>query len=170
MTPEVYAEPALVAPSAGRDSGVRWRPPRRTLTTRVLSLAGFAGLLWGLAQAGSTAYRLLTDSFVAPLILSKDSDLAVQSKLSLGRLLAEKYAMQVRMGADQASVEASEEAIRRLEQVKATTATALEYSMAITQRQTNVGLRDQEALEAQERVIGQMITAQEALVAQLREH
>jgi hypothetical protein len=136
----------------------------------VLSLAGFAGLLWGLAQAGSVAYRWLTDSFVAPLILSKDSDLAVQSKLSLSRLLAEKYAMMVRMGADLASVEASEQAITRLEQVKATTATALEWSLAITRRQTDVGLRDQEALEAQERVIGQMITAQEALVAQLREH
>jgi len=171
VIPDAYVEPVLVPPSsAGRDSGWRLRRPKRTLTTRVLSLAGFAGLVWALVQSADITYRLLTDSFVAPLILSKDSDLAVQSKLSLGRLLAEKYAMQVRMGADEAAVAASEEAIARLEQVKATTATALEWSVAITQRQSDVGVRDQEALEAQERVIEQMISKQEALVAQLREH
>lgn len=166
MNPEAYARTVPVETET-RDSGLQFHPPRRAFVTRVVSLLGLVGLLLCMAKGAILVYLLLTDSFVAPLILSKDSDLAVQSMLSLSRLMAERHTMTVRMGADLAAVDASEQAISRLEEVKVNTATALQWSLAMTKRQADVGARDLEALDEQHQVIAQMISEQGAVV---REH
>src|SRR4051812_48462205 len=167
VNPDVYADRIEVASQDARGAGSHVGRTRSRLLARILALSGLGLLLLGFGEGGLVAYRLVTDSFVAPLILSKDSDTVVQSKLSLSRLLAERQAIFVRMKGDQASISASEQAVQRLEGVKSSASRALDWTLTIAEEQTNLGARDLSTIEAQEAVIDRMIKDQEALVAQL---
>jgi len=151
-------------------SGARGRRRKNELVTQALSLGGLCALLGSLAYGGLVAYRLITDAFVAPLILSKDSDTVVQSKLNLSRLLAERQALSVRMQEDQASISASEQAVQRLEGIKASASKALDWTLTMVQQQSTLGSRDLLALATQRELIGTMIADQEALVSQFEDH
>src|SRR5262245_31962053 len=89
VIPDLYVGPDAVeaaAPASGekpRPSGMRLRREHGSLLTRLASVGMLGGVLWGFSNAGVAAYRLATDAFVAPLILSQNSDEVVQSKLSL---------------------------------------------------------------------------------------
>ena len=175
MIPDLYldSDATEATPASGekpRPSGMRLRPERGSLLTRLASMGMLGGVLWGFSQAGVACYRLATDAFVAPLILSQNSDEVVQSKLSLSRLLAERESIHVRLRENEMAVQASERAIQRLEQVRASASQALDWSVAITAQQTDLGERDLSTLGAQQQVIQNMLAKQEALVDELREH
>jgi uncharacterized protein with PIN domain len=148
---------------------MRLRRERGSLLTRLASMGMLGGVLWSFSNVGLAAYRAATDAFVSPLILSQNSDEVVQSKLSLSHLLAERDAIQVRIRENEMSVQASEQAILRLEQVRTSAAKALDWSVAITAQQTDLGERDLSTLGAQQQVLEAMLSKQEALVAELRE-
>jgi hypothetical protein len=167
VNPDVYADRIEVAAPDASGAGSPARRTKGRLLARIFALGGLGLLLLGFGEGGLVAYRLVTDSFVAPLILSKDSDTVVQSKLSLSRLLAERQAISVRMQGDQASISASEQAVQRLEGIKSSASKALDWTLTIAEEQTSLGARDLSALEAQETVITRMIKDQEALVSQL---
>lgn len=137
---------------------------------RVLSLLGLAATAFGIGYTGIVVYRLLSDSFVAPIILSRDSDLVIQSKLSLSRLLAEREAIVARMTSDATSVEAGEKASVRLRELRMAAEKGLDWALAITSQQSRVGARDSETLAAQKSVLEKMIADQELVVAERREH
>jgi hypothetical protein len=144
--------------------------PMGALAMRVLSLLGLAGTLLGVAYVGNVIYRLLTDSFVAPIILSRDSDMVIQSKLNLSRLLAERDALVGRIAENDAAIEASERAVERLKELRSAAERTLEWSVALTGQQSRIGARDAETLAAQRAVISKMIEDQERVVAELHAH
>ncbi len=138
--------------------------------TRLLSLLALCGTLVGVGYAGLTAYRLMTDSFIAPIILSKDSDVVVQSKLSLSRVLAERHTLVSRIEDNQSTIEASEKAIARLNEVKTLAERSLDWTVAITSKQAAVSGRDLAALDGQKAVIQQMIEHEQTTVAEMKEY
>jgi hypothetical protein len=69
----------LVHPT--RLSGVR---------VKVFAFEALASLAPGVSYAGHQAYRAATDSFVAPIILSPDSDVVLEGKLQEIRIAAER--------------------------------------------------------------------------------
>jgi hypothetical protein len=176
VIPELYVAPdpaGAAEPSSGqqaRPSEMRLRRERGSLLTRLASAGMLGGVLWGVSNVGLAAYRVATDAFVSPLILSQNSDEVVQSKLSLSHLLAERDSISVRVRENEMAVQASEQAIQRLEQVRSRASQALDWSVAITAQQTDLGERDLSTLGAQQQVLQDMLAGQEELVGELREH
>lgn len=127
---------------------------------RLLSLLTLCAFLAGFACAGRAAYHLATDSFVAPIILSPDSDLVIQSKLSLNRLLAERSTIQVRIEENAAAAEAAREGLDRLEDLRRVSSRALEWSATISSTQATVGETDMQALSQKEAMLDEMIERQ----------
>ena len=66
-------------------------PAKRTFFgTRIISTVALCGTVCGLGYVAETVYHIATDSFVVPVVLSPDSDLVIQSKLSRATLLSER--------------------------------------------------------------------------------
>jgi hypothetical protein len=113
-------------------------------------------------------YHLSTDGFVAPIILSPDSDMVIQSKLSMGQLQAEKHRiMSAKEGID-AELEAGEKAIAELKALHAASTRALDYTSEITQQQAAAGSQDRLALVSQRAMFERMIADEESLTARMK--
>ena len=90
------------------------RRPRHFFRTRLLSLVSLAAVAILLVRGAWAVHLALTDSFVAPLILSPGSDLVLQAKLSLNRLVSERQRLVARLQADKEAVSAADRAIALL--------------------------------------------------------
>ena len=155
----VPQEPAVE--TAGPVSGLHLRQPNTGIFPRLVSLVMLIAVVAGFGYAGLTGYRLATDSFVAPIILSPDSDIVIQNKLSLSRILAERTAIELRIEDNNAGVEAAAQAIEQLKDLKRASTRALDWSTATSARQASAGETDLEALSKKERVLADMIERQE---------
>jgi hypothetical protein len=136
--------------------------------TRLFSAFALALTMGGLAWVGENAYRIATDSFVAPIVLTPDSDLVIQSKLSLGQLVAERIRVQARRDQIDATVTAADEAIDELRALRRESEKALEWSKTISARQISVGALDLRALERQQSVTTHMIAQQRERLLQMK--
>jgi len=135
---------------------------------RLLSRLMLCAVVAGFGYAGSAAYRLATDSFVAPIIFSPDSDVVIQNKLSLSRLLAERSTIQLRIDENHAGAAAASQAIDRLEELKRASSRALDWSTAISARQASAGEADLQALSKQGAVLAEMIGRQEQYAREMQ--
>jgi hypothetical protein len=142
--------------------------PRARVMARLFSLVALGAVVWGFAYAGTVAYHVLCDSFVAPIILSPDSDLVLQSKVNLGRVIAERQSVAARLEQNHAAIAAAEAATDRLENLRAEASRALEWSRTLTDSQTSVGASELDGLGQQKVEVDQMTAKQEAYVAELR--
>jgi hypothetical protein len=59
---------------------------RGAVRVRIFSLTALAMFVGGIAYVGHLGYRAGTDSFVAPIILSPDSDIVLNSKLQASQV------------------------------------------------------------------------------------
>jgi hypothetical protein len=84
------------------------------LRTRLLALATLVAIVSLVTFVGHEAYRALTDSFVAPIILSPDNELVVQNKLKAGSLHAERTKALAERNALLGEIDAGEQAAARL--------------------------------------------------------
>lgn len=155
------------APSPGVPV-VTIRASRAGVGTRFLSLVALSGVISGFAYGGSEAYHALRDSFVAPIILSPDNDLVIQSKLSLSRVTAERQTIAARMEQDRGATLAAEAAVRRLESLRTQASRALEWSRAVADGQASLGESELGRVADQKVEVERMIAKQEAYVAELQ--
>jgi hypothetical protein len=132
--------------------------------TRVLAGLALAGLLGGLGYVGVTAYHAINDSFVAPIILSPDNDLVIQSKLSLSRLEAERRTIEARIEENEAGADAAQASVERLEDFQGSAARALDWSMEVTAKQERLGERDLQRIAEQEALVDGMTVHQKEVV------
>jgi len=114
---------AHVQSEKARASSTALPEQKRSPVTRIFSLAALAAVLALGSLAASATYRAFTDSYVAPLTLSPDSDVVVQNKLNLSRLESEHQRLQARLDEDSASIEASQRSVRVLRGLQATSST-----------------------------------------------
>jgi hypothetical protein len=96
--------------------------PRRSPLTRLFSLAALAAVAVLGSLAVSATYRAFTDSYVAPMTISPDSDVVVQNKLNLSRLESERQRLQARVDEDAAAIEAAQRSVRLLKGLQAASA------------------------------------------------
>ncbi len=137
-------------------------------TTRVFSLVALGGVLSGIGYVGNTAYHVATDGFVAPIVLSPDSDLVIQSKLSMSQLMAEKMRITTKREEIDAELQAADAAIEQLKALQAIATKALDWTSAVTARQASGGARELRALANQKEVLSAMVAHQEAFVGQMK--
>jgi hypothetical protein len=82
--------------------------------TRLLALATLVAFVSLVTFLGHEVYRALTDSFIAPIILSPDNELVLQNKLKAGTLLAERTTALAERNTLAGEIEAGEQAAARL--------------------------------------------------------
>jgi hypothetical protein len=160
MTPEGGA---LTANGALEGGGEQLDLSAR-LRARVFAGVALSGLLVGLVYAGVTAFHAINDSFVAPIILSPDNDLVIQSKLSLSRLLAERRAIEARIEENEAGAGAAEASVARLEASQDSAARALDWQLEVTAEQERLGKRELRRIAKQDALLDGMTAHQEDVV------
>jgi hypothetical protein len=139
-----------------------------TLRSRLFSFATLCGVVTLMGYGGSGVYRIATDQFVAPCVLSPDSDLVISSKLSMAQLVGERFHASTRRDEIDVSVEAADKAIVELEELRASAARGLEFTAAMTAKQSSAGKNDLRALAEQRQSLVAMIAAQEAFLGQVK--
>jgi hypothetical protein len=133
---------------------------------RVVSLLALALALAGVVRAAVSVYRAASDSFVAPIILSPDNDIVIQSKLNLSRLIAERETLRARVEEHTAMLDAAGQAVRRLSDLRDASSRALEWSIALTDQQTEVATSALKNLETQRDLLQELIDRQAVFVQQ----
>jgi hypothetical protein len=156
------------APAAA--PGLRSPEHKLLLGTRILSLLTLLGVLIGLAYGGVTAYRVVHDSFVAPIIFSPDNDLVIQNKLNLSRLLAERQRLLTRIAQGGAAVAIADQGIARLQEFRRSISKSLAWSKALTTKQASVSTQELERLEQQKAVIESMTADQQKYVDEMKKN
>jgi len=141
---------------------------RSSLTTRIASFAALCGVVGAFGYIANTVYRVATDGFVAPIILSPDSDMVIQSKLSMSQLLAEKLRITSKKEAIEGEIQGADEALAELSALHTATSKALEWSSSITSTQAAAGVQDQRALASQQQTLSKMLTDGESFVERMK--
>jgi hypothetical protein len=141
---------------------------RQWLGTRLFSIAALCGTVCGLGYLAKNVYHLATDSFVVPVVLSPDSELVISSKLSRAGLTGERMKATAKKEQLDAELEAADQAIEELKVLRSSVSRSLEWTSAVTVAQATTGASNLRALGDQQGEITSMVSAQEALVAQMK--
>jgi hypothetical protein len=142
--------------------------PRSSMTTRLLSFAALCGAVGAIGCVASTVYHVATDGFVAPIILSPDSDMVIQSKLSMSQLLAEKMRITAKRDAIDAESQAADDSLAELRSLYAASSKSLEWTSSLTATQAAAGAQDQRTLARQRATLAQMVTDEEGFLDQMK--
>ncbi len=139
-----------------------------TVKSRIFSVATLCGVVTLLGFAVNGVYRVATDQFVAPCVLSPDSDLVIQSKLSMAQLVSERFRVTTRREEIEVTVEASDRAIKELDDLKENTTRGLDFTVVVTEKQMSASTTDLRALARQRTDLISMIEQQENFTAQVK--
>ena len=164
--PSIFEDTATTSVSPPRITDIRAVLGPHAATGRTKPWVGRAfsivalGLLVGALSFGAeAAYRGATDSFVAPVILSPDSDIVIQSKAAMTRLLVDRRALVGRMEEATAAAEAAEKTAARLHQLEEETGNALQWYEEVSSRTVAASTGKMSALSARELLLGDMLEA-----------
>lgn len=139
-----------------------------SIGTRLFSLTALCGVIGAIGYIGNTVYRVSTDGFVAPVILSPDSDMVIQSKLSLAQLLAERIQVVTKQESIEAELAGGEQAIAELKALRVGAMKAMDWTSTLSAQQANAGSRDLTALDGQRAVLSTMMAEEEVTVARMK--
>lgn len=134
--------------------------PRSARAARAVSMVALLLTLAGVAQVGRAAYYLCTDSFVAPLILSSDSELVLPSKLNLARLESERMALLARIEQGKLMAHATEVTSAKLADLKESFSRAVGWVKDVNEESVRVGARGLGKLDKQRRLLRARIAEQ----------
>jgi hypothetical protein len=136
--------------------------------TRTLASLVLLGLAAGLAFLGHTAYRAMTDSYVAPMSLSPDSDPVVASKAKLTQLEIERARVRTQAEAIDAELAGIDVERTRLAALLERTTRALPWTQNINSLEAKAGTAAASSLAQERSVLLGMIARQEKIVDEAR--
>ena len=131
---------------------------------RLFAFATLAILVSGVGYVGREGYHALGDSFVAPAILSPDSDLVLQNKLRMSELSVERSKSRAELEAIESDLVACSQAIQKLEELQTTANKALAWTRRINEGQAAAGAIDLRTLAKQHSVIADVLESQQRAV------
>jgi hypothetical protein len=138
------------------------------MRTRAMAFVALAALVGGAGYVGREGYRAITDSFVAPAILSPDSDMVIASKVKMAELYVERGRVVAEIDAIDTDVSAARKAIDRLQALQNTAADGLAWTKRSTGRQVSAASNDLKTLAEQRTVLAQMLLQQRTLTAEAK--
>jgi hypothetical protein len=136
--------------------------------TRLVALATLSAFVGAVGYGIHQSFRAVTDSFVAPLILSPSNDLVLSNKLKVSELAVERVKASTQIASLTDDVEACTQAIERLEALRHQVSTALEWAMTVNVRQAHAGARELATLRKQRAMLADMTSSQQRLAADAR--
>ena len=159
---ESGAAAASSPPSDVRELGAR--PVRHSLVPRVVSLLGLlltAAIGLYLLIAG---YHAATDAFVAPLILSPESESVLENRMNLTRLEGDRDAASARLQEATTRLAVSEMATVKLKGLRATADLALDWSSAAAARTARASTSNMRTLGTQRSLLEASVAQQKARI------
>lgn len=138
------------------------------LHPRLVSLLGLAAVVAGLGYIARGGYYAATDSWVAPVTLSPDSDAVVDNNVRLNEHLARKAKLESDIARIDADVLGVERAMRRLQALHQNGQKALKWAARSTGQQAEASAASARSLEAQHRRLGEMMVRQQEAVARVQ--
>lgn len=139
-----------------------------TTRARLFSFTALSLIATAIGWAGMQAYRAATDSFVAPLILSPDSDAVLATKLHASQLEAERVKTASEIERIDADISAGVDAISRLRALTAAQRDPREWFARVQRNAESAGTSELAALSQQRAHLQQMIGEQEVLVREAK--
>lgn len=130
---------------------------------RLFSLAALALVALTVVSVGLIGYRALTDSFVAPSILSPDSDLVLANKLRFNQLMVERTRAEVELEGVNADLAAAQVALQRLKQLQLSAGESLGWATRLSSDKASTSAAELELLQEQKRALTLMLTRQTEL-------
>lgn len=138
------------------------KPTGRTRLFSFAALGAFAATLGWIGQQG---YRAATDGFVAPIILSPDSDVVLTTKLHASQLEAERVKTASEMERLDADLAAGLDAITRLKALTSSQTDPRAWLSKVQRNAAAAGAMELDRVAQQRTHLTQMIREQEQLVA-----
>ena len=130
---------------------------------RVFSLAMLCGVTGALGYAAYTAYGATRDGYVAPAILSPDSDVVLASKLKLAEIADERARAAAERDDVDAVIDADDQAIERLGGLQRKLDHAVHWTSEITSAKASTGAATLRSLVQQKQVMEDMLAGQRTL-------
>ncbi len=157
-----------VVPSAGSSAALSAAPSTPHIRSRIVSTVVLLVILAGVALGARAAYHALSDSYVAPIILSPDADVVIQQKSNLTRMMAERSMLLTRIEESRSTADSIAKAKAELQDLRASLQHGLEWTKATSTRQRAYGAVDLATLRRQQRVFADMIREQEKHLGEMR--
>jgi hypothetical protein len=152
----VAPKPLEVTPAAAEVT-------KSTPRARAFSFVALCATVAGLGYLANTGYRLLTDSFVAPMVLSPDSPLVQTNMLTMSQLQMDRSTAVGQANGIEAELASDEKGIARLTELEKVDAKALAWTKDMNNAQNSAGNKDLGHLSNQAGVLSQMISKQQQL-------
>jgi hypothetical protein len=146
-------------------------PGRRAeLATRLLSFVALCAFGFGVFSVARGGYEAMTDSFIAPIILSPDSDVVIQSRLNVARVVAERDALVLRRDESKSAIEAAKLGVEKLTELREAAAASLRWTSTVTAAAAASTRDDLRTLERQKELLEASLTEQNARVKEVEGH
>jgi hypothetical protein len=133
------------------------------LGARAFSLVMLCGVAAALGYAAYTAYGATRDSYVAPAILSPDSDVVLASKVKLAEMANDRARASAELDDVDAVIEADEDGIARLSGLQRKLENALHWTSEITSTKASANAASLQSLLQQKQVMEEMLAGQRTL-------
>lgn len=143
---------------------------RSTFKTRLFAFTTLAMFVGGLGYVGREVYHAATDSFVAPAILSPDSDMVLGNKLKIAELAVERTKSKAELEIIDADIAACDKAIARLDALKESASGGIAWVKTVNQVQTGAGAEDKAKLAEQKNVLAEMVAKQRSMVEETKKN
>jgi len=163
-------KPPASAGVSGPDSRVRPCPPvgSAPLNARLFSLLMLCAVAAFFGYGGVTMYHFMRDSFVAPAILSPDSDIVLANKLKLSEFVEERARAAAEMEGIDAEVAADDQGIARLAELRRQVDKAVRWTSEATAEKASAGAAELRTLAHEKQVMTAMLDEQKDLTAKAR--
>jgi len=135
--------------------------PKGATRARFIATFALAGFGCAVGYAGIEGYHAVTDAFVAPAILSPESEVVLQTKAKVAELDVERARILAEAESIDADLAAADKAVARLHQLETTMSSALEWTKDTTARQAFASTNELHSLEEQRKVLVEMAQKQQ---------
>jgi hypothetical protein len=148
-------------------------PPtiRRSGTlTRLFAAGTLLALVAGLGYVGHGAYRAMTDAFIAPMILSPESDVVMEQRAKLTQLEVERARAAAEAEGVDAELARIEKGMARLGELEAMAKNALEWTRRMTKHEASANSVEFGVLDGQTATLNRMIAKQRQITARAQKN
>jgi hypothetical protein len=135
---------------------------------RIVSLLGLAAIIAGLGYAGRAAYYAATDSWVAPVTLSPDSDAVIETNVHLNEQLTKEAKLKSDIARIDADALGVGRAMTRLRVLQQNGQKAFKWAARSTGQQADSSAASLRSLEGQHALLVNMVARQDEAVERMR--
>ena len=171
-SPDAHLDHTSRGRRAGLGAALRLSNPQaRSGTVRAHVATALAWLFIVLASVGFgsvTAYYAFVDSFIAPAILSPDSDVALTSKLRLGELEVERARAAADIEGIDADIETASAAMLHLEELRKASAMSIQWTASLTSQRVASGATELRSLMQRKGILSHLLEEQRTLAERAR--